>query len=94
MSKLRFEASANAGPIFVGSYEFGDTVESWEPDVGNSATLHIGNVTVIARITGAKDRQYEAEVVGLENCAEYECEGLKPGDRVEFSYRQMIGCSR
>ena len=95
MSTLRFKhRPAAAGIFFVASYGFGDEIEQWEPEPGNTATLHTGDITVTVQITEAVGRKYKGSVIGFERWNEYEYEGVKPEDVVEFSYEHVFGCSR
>ena len=86
--------SASIGPIFVASYNFGDKIDNWEPEVGNSVSLHSGSITVLARITSASSRKYIGKIVGFEGYDDYEFNGLKPEDELEFNYDNVFSVSR
>lgn len=83
-----------AGPVFVASYVPGENVEPWEPAAGNTVSAHVGAVTVLARITAAIDRKYQAEIIGFENWNEYAYKNLTPGMRIDLTYEQLFGCAR
>ena len=92
---VKFELRpSSAGPVFVGSYAPGDTVDIWEPEVGNTVTTHVGQVAILARITTVDARKYGAEIMGFEKHDDYEFQGMKPGDGIEFSYEYIFSCSR
>lgn len=82
------------GPIRVGNYNLGDTIEQWEPEVGNGVTLYSDGVGILATITSAAtnaaERSYEAEITGFENYDEYEFKGKKPGDHLKFNYANIF----
>lgn len=84
----------STGPVFVGSYVPGESVEPWEPATGNMVSAHAGTVTVLARIIAASDRKYKAEVIGFENWNEYTYKDLTPGIQIDLTYEQLFGCSR
>ena len=94
-SKIELERRpASSGPVFVASYNFGDEINNWEPEAGNSVTLHSGSITVLARITSALSRQYIGAIIGFEGHDEYEFNGLKPDDEFEFNYENLFGVSK
>lgn len=82
------------GPVFVASYNFGDKIDNWEPEIGNSVSLHSGSITVLARITSVSSRKYIGQITGFEGYDEYEFNGLKPEDELEFNYDNVFGVSR
>lgn len=96
MASLDFDdrPPGGGGPIFVDSYVPGDHIGPWEPEAGNTASLHCGPVTVMARIVSVSGRSYSGEVIGFEGWDEYEFEGVKPGDRIDFTFDQVFGFNR
>jgi hypothetical protein len=85
---------SGAGPIFVGSYEFNDPIEQWEPESGNVVTLYRAGVCIQARILTASTRSYTGEVIGFDNDVGDGCEDTKIGDVVAFTFDNIFGCSR
>lgn len=76
------------------AYSFGEPIALWEPGPGDIATLQLGAVTVLVRITAAAGRKYMGFVIGFERWQEYEYKSLKPDDVVEFRREQAFGFMR
>ena len=82
-------------PVFVGSYPIEGPIDSpWEPEVGNTVTLKSVEVSVTIKILTANDRSYTGVIVGFENYSEYEYDGKKLNDVVNFNYKNIISCMR
>lgn len=82
-------------PVFAGSYPLGGPIDNpWEPEVGNTVTLKSGEVSVTIQILTANDRSYTGEIIGFENYDEFEYEGRKPNDVIQFNYKNIISCTR
>ena len=93
---MEFELrSENISPIFAGTYPLGGSIDSpWEPDIGNIVTLKSGKVSVTAKIHTTNGHAYTGEIVGFEDYDEYEYNGKKPSDIIQFSYKNIISCMR
>ena len=93
---MEFELrSENISPIFAGTHPLGGPIDSpWEPEIGNIVTLKSGKVSVTAKIHTSNDRAYSGEIVGFEDYNEYEYNGKKPNDVIQFNYKNIISCRR
>lgn len=81
--------------MFFSGHAFGGSIDSpWEPEPGDTATLRSGEVTIQAKIVEAKERSYRGIVIGFEDYDDFEYEGVKPDDEIEFRYEHLVGCIR
>lgn len=82
------------GPVRMEMSTPGSRLIEWESSLGDTTSLHLEGVTILARITSAISRQYTAEILGFEQWNEEHFKGMKPGDTVHFSYAQAFGFCR
>jgi len=83
------------GPVFGGSYQLGGNINivPWEPEVGNIISLQklgVPSVSILVRITEARQRKYKGEVIGFEGCDKPDFQGLKPEDSIPFAYAHIF----
>lgn len=94
MNELTFDLRGDlTSPVFAGGYQFGENIGPWEPEPGNMVALKAGEVTVLARIIEAQQRQYLGNIIGFED-HDIVFKGKKAGDVVSFGYEHLRSCSR
>jgi hypothetical protein len=66
----------------------------WEPEVGNTVTLQSDDTLIQARITEARARQYEGEVVGLAGAGSQSFQRFASGTTLSFGHQHLFECRR